>query len=118
MDVELLRVEAWVGLDEDGFAAHLFHLLQPPGGGFELLDDLRVDAQHDIAAVEMLMHLAHLDVDVIADGDWGFDHASALADAAGSGQGALKRLLDALAGDGDEAEVIELENLGWGAITF
>ena len=29
VDVELLRVEAGIALDQDGFADHLFHLLQP-----------------------------------------------------------------------------------------
>lgn len=29
VDVELLRMQAWVALDEDGLAGHLFHLLQP-----------------------------------------------------------------------------------------
>ena len=104
-------------LDEDGLADHLLHLLQPLAPErLELLDDLGVDAQHDIAAVEVLLHLAHLDVDVVADGDGRFDHAGAGADVAGGGEGALERLLDALAGDGDQAEVIELKNLGWGAI--
>ncbi len=64
------------------------------------------------------MHLAHLDVDVVADGDRRLDHAGAGADVAGGGERALERLLDALAGDGDEAEVVELKNLRWGAIVL
>ena len=38
------------------------------------------------------------------------------ADGAGHGERALQRLLDALAGDGDQAEIVELENLRWGAV--
>ncbi len=75
-----------------------------------------MDAEHDVAAVEVALHLAHLDVDVVADGDGRFDHAGAYADVAGGGESALERLLDALAGDRDEAEVIELENLRWSAV--
>ncbi len=117
MDVELLGVQAGIALDEDGLADHLFHLLQPfRAGRLELLDDLGVDAQHDVAAVEVLLHLAHLDVDVVADGDRRFDHAGAGADVAGGRERALERLLDALAGDGDQTEIVELENLRWGAI--
>src|ERR1700731_4042995 len=119
VDVELLGVEARVGFDEDRLSDHLFHLLQPAGaGGLELLDDLGVDPQHDVAAVEMLLHLAHLDVDVVADGDGRFDHAGAGADVACSGERALERLLDALAGDGDQAKVVELKNLRWSAIVL
>ncbi len=98
---------------------HLFHLLQPfCAGGLELLDDFGMDAQHDVAAVEMLVHLAHLDVDVVADGDGRLDHAGAGADVAWRGQRAFERLLDSLAGDGDQAEIVELENLGWGAVAL
>src|SRR6266851_8150195 len=119
VDVELLGVEAGVGFDEDGFPDHLFHLLGSSGaGGLELFDDLGVDAQHDVAALEIALHLAHLDVDVVADGDGRFDHAGSGADVAGGGESALERLLDALAGDGDEAKVVELKNLRWGAIAL
>ena len=70
VNVELLRVESGIGLDEDRFADHLFHLLQPAaGGGLEGFDDIGMDAEHDIAAVEVALHLAHLDVDVVADCD-------------------------------------------------
>src|ERR1039458_4650524 len=117
VDVELLRVKGRVALDEDGLAHHLFHLLQPfCAGRLQLFDHLGMDAQHDVAAFEMLMHLAHLDVDVVADGDRRLDHTGALADGAGGGEGAFERLLDPLAGDGDQAKVIELEHLGGRAI--
>src|SRR5882757_1524464 len=66
----------------------------------------------------MFLHLAHLDVNVVADGDGRFDHAGSGADVAGGGERALKRLLDAFAGDGDEAKVVELKNLRWSAIVL
>ena len=44
------------------------------------------------------------------------DHAGAGADGARNGEGPLERLLDALAGDGDQAKIVELENLGRCAI--
>src|SRR5260370_23732764 len=117
VDVELLGVKGRIGLDQDGLADHLLHLLEPAGAGIlERLDDLRMDAQHDVATAEMLVHLAHLDVDVVADGDGRLDHTGADADVAGGGEGALERLFDALAGDGDQAKIVELENLGWGAV--
>jgi len=91
MDVELLRVEGGIGLDEDRLADHLFHLLEPARARrLELLDDLGVDAEHDVATVEMLVHLAHLDVDVVADGDGRLDHAGSGADVAGGGERALE----------------------------
>src|ERR1035437_6508683 len=68
-------------------------------------------AQHHVSTVEVLVHFAHLDVDVIANGDGRFDHSGAGADGAGCRQGAFERLLDALASDGDQSEVIELEHL-------
>src|SRR5665213_1472375 len=77
-----------------------------------------MDAQHDVAAVEVLLHLAHLDVDVVADGDRRFHHASTDADVAGSRKGALERLLDPLAGDGDQAEVVELKHLRRSAVAL
>src|SRR6185437_348705 len=75
-------------------------------------------AQHNVAAVQMFAELAHLDVDVIADGDRRFDHARAGADVAGGGERAFQRLLDSFAGDGDEAEIIKLQDLGWRAIVL
>src|SRR6266550_4501563 len=79
---------------------------------------LWVDPQHDVSAVEMLLHLAHLDVDVVAYCDGRFHHAGSGADIAGGGQGALERLLDALASDGHKTKVVELKNLRWGSIVL
>src|ERR1039457_6435027 len=112
VNVELLRVEGGVALHQDGLADHLFHLLQPlRARRLQLLDHLGVYAQHYIASIEVLVHFAHLDVDVVADGDGRLDHSGAGAYGAGGGEGALERLLDAFAGDGDQAKVVELEHL-------
>jgi hypothetical protein len=71
---------------------------------------LGMHAQHDVAAVQRLVHLAHLDEDVVADGDRRLDHSGALADGAGGGERALQRLLDPLASDGDQAKIVELKH--------
>jgi hypothetical protein len=43
VDVELLGVKCRIGLDQDGLADHLLHLLKPAGGGrLERLDNLRM----------------------------------------------------------------------------
>ena len=75
-------------------------------------------AQQNVFAFEVLLHLAQLDVNLVADGGGALDHAGGLADGAGYRESALQRLLDALAGDGDEAEIVELENLGGGAVAL
>ena len=117
VDVELLRMKRRIGLNQDRLAYHLLHLLQPARrGALELLDDLRIDAQHHIATIQMLLHLAHLDVDVIADRHRRLHHARARARIARRRQRALERLLHPLARDRNEAEVIELQHLGWRAI--
>jgi rhodanese-related sulfurtransferase len=118
VNIELLRVEAWVRLDQDGLPRDLFHLLQPLGGRLQLLDHVRVDSQHDVAAVEVAGHLAHLDVDVVADRYRRLHHAGSCADVAGRRQRAFERLLDALASDGDQAKVVELKNLRRSAIVL
>ncbi len=75
---------------------------------FENLDGLRIDAQHHVFALEGLPHLAQLDVDLVADRRRALDHAGGLADGAGNREGPFERLLDALAGNGDQAKVVEL----------
>ncbi len=52
VNIELLRMQARIGLHQDGLAGDLFHLLQPLRVvSLELLDDLRVDPQHHVALV-------------------------------------------------------------------
>ncbi len=119
MNVELLRVKARIGFDENRLANHLFHLLQPlRARRLQLFDDLGIDAQHHVAAVEMLLHLAHLDVDVVADSHRRLDHACTRADVAGRRQSALQRLLDALASNRNQTKIVELKNLRWSAVVL
>ena len=107
MDVELLRVKSRIRLDQNRLADHLLHLLEPLGArSLELLDHLRVDAEHYVATVEVLLHLAHLDVDVVADSDRRLDHASTDANVASGRERTLERLLDALASDSNQTEAL------------
>jgi len=75
-----------------------------------------MDAEQHVSAFKVALHLAQLSVDLVADRGGTLDHAGSLAGGAGNAKGALERLLDALAGDGDQAKIVELENLGGGAI--
>ena len=84
--------------------------------GFEGLADFRVNTQEDVLALHVLGHLAHLDINFVADGRDRFYVASRFAMRAGRADGALERLLDALASDGDQSEIIELEDLRRSAI--
>src|SRR5580698_1747412 len=117
LNVELLGMQRGIALDEDVLADQLFEFVEP--GCVVLLEDFhgfRIHAEQHICAFEVLLHFAQLDVDFVADGGGTLDHAGGLAGGAGDAQRALERLLDALAGDGDQTEIIELENLCGGAI--
>ncbi len=112
MNVELLRVKGGIALHDDGFAQHLFEFIEPARVvGLERFDHLRIYAQHHVSAIEMFLHLAQFNVDFVGHRGWALDHSRGSADGAGNAQRALKRLLDALAGDGHETEIIELEHL-------
>src|SRR6185437_4319831 len=64
----------------------------------QLLDNLRIDPQQNIAAVYLAIHFAQLDIDLIAYRKRALDHAGSSAYGAGHGERALERLLDAFAG--------------------
>src|SRR5208283_3244789 len=85
---------------------------------FEHLDCFGVDTKQNVGALEVLLHLAQLDVDLVADGGGTLDHTGGLADGAGDREGPFQGLLDALAGDGDETEIVELKNLGGSAVAL
>ena len=119
LDVELLRMQRGVAFDEDVLARQLLEFGEPTGViGFEDLDSFGVDAEQHVGAIEVALHLAQLSVDLVADGGGALDHAGALAGGARDRESPLQGLLDALAGDGDKAEIVELENLGGGAVGF
>src|ERR1700675_4152681 len=100
VDIELLRMEGRIALDDDRFTAHLLQLIEPAGvPELQRLDHLRVYAQEDILTLQMELHLAHLDVDLVANRGRTLDHARAGADSALGTQRALQRLLDAFPGN-------------------
>src|SRR6201999_3772824 len=60
VDIELLRMEGRIALDDDRFTAHLLQLIEPAGVPYlQRLDHLRVYAQEDILTLQMVLHLAH-----------------------------------------------------------
>ena len=119
LDVELLGMQRGIALDQHVLADEFLELCEPtPVVGLEDFDGFRVDAEENVGALEVLPHLAQLGVDLVADCCRALDHAGGLAGGARYREGPLQRLLDTLAGDGDEAEVVELEDLGGGAIGF
>src|SRR3954468_17358288 len=104
LDVELLLMQRHVGLHDHRALGQLFHLLQPARArGFQRLADLGIHAQHDVRLVHRLRHLAHLDVDLVADGRHRLDQPRAGAIDARLAEGPLERLFYALARDRDQA---------------
>src|ERR1035437_5075895 len=112
-------MQGGVALDEEIFAGQRFELGNPTGiVGFEDFDGFGIDAQQHVGVLEVLLHLAKLGVDLVADRGRALDHAGGLAGGARDAESAFEGLLDALAGDGDQTKVVELENLGGGAVGF
>jgi len=117
VDIELLRMEGRIAFDDDGFTAHLLQLIEPAGiGQLQRLDHLRMHPQQNVLALQMKLHFAHLDIDLVAHRGRALHHAGAGADVALHAQRPLQRLFDALARDGHQAKIVELQNLGWRAI--
>ena len=113
MDVELFGVKGRVAFHDDSAANHLLEFAEPLSiVRLECLDDFRMDPEKNVTALKVLLHLAQLSVDLVADGDRTFDHARAGADLALGAEGTFKGLLHALAGDRNQAKVVELEDLG------
>ena len=83
---------------------------------FSSLRDLRVDAQHHILAFHRAGDLVGLLQDLADHRLHALDVSGALAIRAGRAQRALQALLDALAGDRHQAEIVELQNLVRSAI--
>src|SRR5262249_17778840 len=83
---------------------------------FQFLGDIGMDPQHYILMFQMLGDLAHLNVDLVADGRDGLHVTGGLAIRTGCSNGPLERLLDALAGDRHQPEIIELQGLRWCAV--
>jgi len=78
-------VEGGIALDEDVFANQFLEFGEPRGVVLlEDLDGFGVDAEQDVGAFEVLLHLAQLGVNLIAHGGWALDHAGGLAGGAGN----------------------------------
>src|SRR5579859_5715408 len=109
IDVVLLPVEGGVGLNDDVLVRVLLELVNQHGfARLERLGDFRMDAERQIRIVVIGDgHLARFGQDFVAEGRNGLDHAGAAARGARLAEHALERLLCALAGDADEAELVE-----------
>src|SRR5262249_51890971 len=67
VNVELLGMQRWIALDDDRLAGHLFDFVQPASViRLERLHDLRMHAQQHIVSLQVLLHLAHLDINLVA----------------------------------------------------
>src|SRR5260370_15811715 len=114
----MFRMQQSIRLHQHGAAGKLFHLLHPLAAvGLQRLGHFRIHAQHDVA-LEVAAHFAHLHVDFIAHGGDGLDHARGLAGGTGLAESTFQRLLDPLPSDGHQTEIVELQHLGWGAISL
>src|SRR5579859_4383536 len=109
IDVVLLPVEGGVGLNDDVLVRVLLELVNQHGfARLERLGDFRMDAERQIRIVVIGDgHLARFGQDFVAEGRNGLDHAGAAARGARLAEHTLERLFSALAGDADEAELVE-----------
>src|ERR1700683_4031920 len=73
-------------------------------------------AQHYIFLLQVLRHLAHLDINLVRYRGQRLYVARRLAIGTWSADGAFERLLDAFAGDGYQAEIVELKDFRWRAV--
>ena len=112
VDIELLLVHGRIALHDDRALGHFFHLVQQAAiVGLQFLGYVGMHAQHNVLVFEMLGDLPHLHVDLIANGGDGLHIAGRLAVRTGRADRAFERLLHALAGDGDQSEVVKLQRL-------
>src|SRR5580765_5103001 len=110
-------MERRIRLNDHGFARGVLQILDQGGlAGLQGLGDFRVDAQRDVLSVEVGGHFFGFGLNFVADRGNGFDHAGAGAVRAGLAQDAFQGLLRAFAGDAYQAEFVESQSFGWGAI--
>ena len=100
-----------VGLEDDVLPGLLFELVHQLGlVRLQGLDDLRVGADGELGGVDGVRHLARLVLDLVTKRGDGLDHADAVAGRTGLAEQPLERQPAALAGDGDEAELVEAQH--------
>ena len=108
-----------VALDQNVLAGQLLEVSEPAVAvRLEHLHRLGMHAQHHVGVLKVLPHLAHLDVNLVADGGGALHHAGGLAGGAGHAEGPLQRLLDALARDRHQSEIVKLQHLGRRAVAL
>src|SRR5579863_1487088 len=101
-----------VALDQHWAPQHFFQFLKILVlMRFEKFGYIRVDAQHHVLSLHALSQLAGLGENLTHHRLRALNIARAFAMRAERTQRALERLLDTLARDGDQTEVIELQNL-------
>ena len=104
-------MQGWVAFDENGAAEDFFEFFEVLIVlGFEDLGDVRMNAQHDVLALESFGDFLRFDEDFAHHSLHAFDIARAFAMRARGAESALEALLDAFAGDGHQAEIVELQN--------
>src|ERR1700730_231554 len=112
VDIELLRMEGRIALDDDGFTAHLLQLVEPAGVSYlQRFDHLWMYPEQDILTLQMVLHLAHLDVDLVANRGRALDHARPGANSALGTQRTFQRLLHPFPGNRDQPEIVKLKHL-------
>src|SRR5713226_7598630 len=113
VDVVLLPMEGGVGLNDDVLVRGLLEFVDEHGlAGFQGFGDFRIHADGEVRAFVLGgSHLARFGLDFVTERGDGFDHAGPGAIWAGLAEDALERLLGALAGDANEAELVEGQRL-------
>src|SRR5581483_8556346 len=118
LKIKLLLVQQRVGLDDDGLADELFHVIQPARVvSLERLGKLGIDAQQDVALFfELPAQFSQLGVDLVANRGDRLHQPGTGAVGTGRAQHALQRVLHALTRDGHQAEIVECQDLGGRAV--
>src|SRR6266851_6156176 len=113
VDVVLLPVKRGVGLDDDVLVRGLLEFVDEHGlAGLQSFRDFWIYADRKVRAFMIGGgHLPRFGLDFVAERRNGLDHAGASAVRAGLAEDALERLLGTLAGDADEAELVEGKRL-------
>jgi hypothetical protein len=113
VNIVLLPVKRGVGLNDYVLVRGLLELINKHGlAGLERLGNFRMHAEREIRAfVVRGSHLPRFGLNLVAERRDGLDHARAGAIRAWLAENALERLLGALAGDADQAELVEGERL-------
>ncbi len=102
-------MQGGVGLDDDVLMRGLLEFVDEHGlAGLKSFGDFGIHADREVRAFVIGGgHLARFGLDFVAERGDGLDHARARAIRAGLAEHSFERLLGALAGDANEAELVE-----------